>query len=125
MRIHKSGRRSHVRLKGPKDLNNMTAHTVSQGAGVLIANYAVDSRLDETDGFTRTSGNGLKSVYDIRMSYQRPSSMPRGKRSLLKSAVTRVTAPQLTTEVDQIPSQPRAKPPVGPISGISKSKPML
>ena len=126
MRIHKSGRRSHVRLKhrDEEDLRNKNAHTVSQGAGVLVANYGGDSRLDDTDGFTKLSGN-MKSVYDIRMSYTRPSSMPKGKRSMLKSAVTRVVAPRLTTEGEQALSHQNMRPPVGPNTGLSQSRPMI
>ena len=67
-----TGRRSHVRLKHPNDFHNKTVHTVSQGAGVLIANYGADSRLDDTDMFTKMSGKDMKSVYDMRMSYTRP-----------------------------------------------------
>ena len=126
MRIHKTGRRSHVRLKEPRDkeLQNRTAHTVSQGAGVLIGNYGGENRLDETDLFLKREGQ-LKSVYDIRMSYTRPSSMPRGKRSLLKSAGTRQAAPCFTTENEPLISSGKMRPPVGPSSGLSKSKPMI
>ena len=58
MRIHKNGRRSHVRLKEPreKELQNRTAHTVSMGAGVLIGNYGGDNKFDETDLFSKREG---------------------------------------------------------------------
>ena len=73
MQIHRAERRSAVRLKhhderpqGSSYLNKTTQHTVSHGAGVLIANYQDDSRFDETtENFSKLQGN-MKSVYDMR-----------------------------------------------------------
>ena len=81
-------------------MQKTTTHTVSHGAGVLLANlnYGVEENLLRDFNESRTSGN-LKSVYDMRVSHSNlaravankgaPSRSTKAKRKHLQSAITR------------------------------------
>ena len=113
LQVHKTGRRSAVRLKHGRDaggvntssqLNKTTNHTVSHGAGVLLGNlkYGENEALMRELNDSKTSEN-LKSVYDMRMTSH--SNLARGsgkaghvgdtkgKRKHLQSAITRSNKP--------------------------------
>ena len=121
LQMHKSGRRSAVRLKHGREqsgvgnssqLNKTTNHTVSHGAGVLLGNlkYGQDEQLMRDLNDSKTSEN-LKSVYDMRMTSH--SNLAKGsgkaghvagdnksKRKHLQSAVTRSNRPQTLAGLD-------------------------